>query len=341
MKVLYGVSPIGLGHASRAVAIGAELSSKGVVPLFASGGNAAEFVRSYGFEVEDVVKEPTPHVVSGEMKNASLWYLRYWMGFRGSKRRMEGLMSRTHPDIVVGDEEFTGLELAKERGMRHAMISDELELGFARSWLAKRIESRVERWYRALMAGVDILVMPDDGVDEGNVRHVGPVVRTATKSRAEVCEELSLPQEHKLVLLSLSGAGLGSHLIQPTVAALRAQADVDLVIVGNRGTRAAGERVHDVGFVRDNQNLVAAADLVISTAGKSTIDEAASFGTPIIAIPMRNHAEQERNALALGYSPDDLRRLGDLVRAKLGKKGEPRPSAGARRAAELLLSGLA
>jgi UDP-N-acetylglucosamine--N-acetylmuramyl-(pentapeptide) pyrophosphoryl-undecaprenol N-acetylglucosamine transferase len=336
LKVLYGVSPIGLGHATRAVAVGEELASEGADPLFATGGNAAGFIRSYGFEVEDVVTEPVPHVVHGEMKNASLWYLRYWIGFRRSKKRIGHLMARIRPDLVVGDEEFAGLELAKERGLRHAMISDELELGFARSWLAERIERRAERWYRALAQSVDMLIVPDEGKDEGNVHHVGPIVRNATKSREEVRSELSIPSGQRIVFLSLSGAGLSNHLVEPTIEAVRGAADVTLLIAGNRGKKIEGQRVNDLGVVRDNQNLVAAADLVVSTAGKSTIDEAFNFGTPIIAIPMKNHAEQERNGSALGYRFEDVHRLGELVRSKLGKRMDPRSFDGAKRVAELL-----
>jgi UDP-N-acetylglucosamine--N-acetylmuramyl-(pentapeptide) pyrophosphoryl-undecaprenol N-acetylglucosamine transferase len=77
------------------------------------------------------------------------------------------------------------------------------------------------------------------------------------------------------------------------------------VVSGNRGKKKAGESIYDLGIVPDNQNLVAAADLVVSTAGKSTIDEAAEAGTPMIPVPIRNHSEQERNAAALGLVPGD------------------------------------
>jgi len=77
---------------------------------------------------------------------------------------------------------------------------------------------------------------------------------------------------------------------------------------------------------------------VISAAGKSTIDEAASAGTPIVAIPIRNHAEQERNAAALGYVAGDEDRLGELIRDRIGKRGSPRGYGGAEEASRILLS---
>jgi UDP-N-acetylglucosamine--N-acetylmuramyl-(pentapeptide) pyrophosphoryl-undecaprenol N-acetylglucosamine transferase len=337
LRILYGVSPIGLGHATRAVAVGEQLKGRGVEFLFATGGPAAAFISDYGFDVEEVVTEPVPRVVSGEMKDAALWYLRYWIGYRRSGRKMGELITRERPDLIVGDEEFSGLEIARARGTRHIMITDELELGFAKGWFASRIEARVDNWYKALIRNVDMLVVPEEGVDERNIRHVGPIARRATKSRAATRSELSLSEGRSLILLSLSGAGIGGNLVAPTIEAARRE-DVELVITGNRRERVRGDRIHDLGLVRENQNLIAAADLVISTAGKSTIDEALSFGTPIIAIPTKNHAEQERNALALGYAPSDVGRLTELIPEKLGRRTEPRASDGARKTAELMLT---
>ena len=96
--------------------------------------------------------------------------------------------------------------------------------------------------------------------------------------------------------------------------------------------------MRELGIVRDNQNLVAASDLVISTAGKSTIDESASSGTPIIAIPIRNHAEQERNAAELGFAFGDRDRLEELIPKLLGKRSEPAHYTGAQRTADYLAS---
>ena len=72
--------------------------------------------------------------------------------------------------------------------------------------------------------------------------------------------------------------------------------DVALVVTG-LSVGPSGARVRYLGLERDNQDFVAAADLVISTAGKSTIDEAVSYGSPLIVIPIRHHSEQERNAV--------------------------------------------
>ena len=111
-----------------------------------------------------------------------------------------------------------------------------------------------------------------------------------------------------------------------------------VVITGNRGPKIGEPGVFDNVVVQDNKKLVAAADVVVSTAGKSTIDEAVATGTPIITIPIRHHAEQERNAASLGYSSDDAGRLAVLVEANLGKRSPPRAFSGEKKAADEILS---
>ncbi|MGQ4833822.1 MAG: glycosyltransferase [Candidatus Asgardarchaeia archaeon] len=67
-----------------------------------------------------------------------------------------------------------------------------------------------------------------------------------------------------------------------------------------------------------------ASDLVITTAGKSTIDECLIYGTPVIAIPIKNHFEQERNARRVGNSYSDLEKLDSLILDKI-KAGRRKP----------------
>ena len=330
MPILYGVSPIGLGHASRAVAVGMKLREAGLDLEFATGGPAVPFLRSYGFRVHDIVTEPVPSEREGVMRYPSLWYINYWRGYRSSKSRMFSLMRELKPSLVVGDEEFSSVSLALEQGLKPVLISDELELGFARSVFSRYIERRVIVWYRNLQRDVPHLLIPDFGSDHDNVHFVGSVVRPVTQDRADVLRSLGMEQGCRLILLSASGSGIGDFLLDPTVAAVKSLGDpsAKLVVAGLPG-RPSNERVRFLGLYRDNQNLVAAADLVISTAGKSTIDEAVSFGTPIIALPIKNHFEQEQNAASLGFTYDDKSRLVELLPKFLGKKSAPRNYDGA------------
>lgn len=329
-EILYGVSPIGLGHASRAAAVGLKLRSKGLEPTFATGGKAAGFLASYGFKVRSIVTEPTPSERNGAMVYPSLWYLRYWSGYRSTRSRIEKLIDDLRPGLIVGDEEFSCISAGIERRMEHVMISDELELGFARGLISRYVEKRVSAWYADLQRRSSAILVPDFGEDHGNVRYTTPAVRELTRSREEVRDTLGVAAEQRMILLSASGSGIGRFLVERTIRAISGLGlqDVALIVTGlSGGSTSAGVRY--IGIERDNQDLVGAADLVISTAGKSTIDEAASYGSPIIAVPIRFHSEQERNAAALGFRPVDADDLGQLIPRYLGRRSEPRNYQGA------------
>jgi UDP-N-acetylglucosamine--N-acetylmuramyl-(pentapeptide) pyrophosphoryl-undecaprenol N-acetylglucosamine transferase len=338
-RILYGVSPIGLGHATRSLVLSRELERCGSEVRFYSGGKAAEFIRDGGFEVDDIVEDPVPHVSDGEMSRVALWYVRSWVANRRTVPRTRRVLDAYSPNLVVCDEEFSGIVVAGERGVKRVFVADELALGFARTWLSRKIEGRVDRWYKGLQESVDLMIIPEPGESGGNRTFVGPIVRPTTKSPSEAKSSYGLP-EGGMVLFATSGSGLGRELALRVRDAISTAglAGVSLVVTGNRGPRIDGEAVYDLGVVPDNQNLVAAADLVVSTAGKSTIDEAAAAGTPIIVIPIRHHAEQERNAAALGYTSADASRLPELVREKFGRRQPPKRFNGEVEACRAILS---
>jgi len=339
-KVLYGVSPIGFGHATRSVVIIRRLRQAGVDVRIFSGGKGAEFFRMEGLDVDDIVPDAVPYVDGGVMKRVVLWYLRSWFSLQRAEARTERIFESFKPDLVVCDEEFSGLLVAEKRGVKRVFITDELELGFARTWIARKVEERVYSWYKRLQNAVDLLIVPDFGESSGNRRHVEPIVREVTGSREEALSSYGLPADGKMILFSMSGSGIGDFLLKKALNSFRQAAPpgTSVVVTGNRGPAVSAPSVFDLGVVPDNQNLVAAADLVVSTAGKSLIDEAAATGTPAIVIPIKQHAEQERNAASLGYSFEDMWKLAELIRQKIGKKEAPRSFRGAENASRLILS---
>lgn len=338
-KILFGVSPIGLGHATRDMVIVEELRRQGAEVRLYSGGKAAEFVRRLGHEVDDIVSDPVPSVSKLAMRRVALWYVRSWFAYRRTLRRTIKLFTDYSPDIVVGDEEFTGMEAARRGGKMRVFITDELALGFGRSWLARKVEGRVERWYTNLQSSVDLMIIPDEGENQGNRRFVGPIVRPLSSSCPDLRTKYGLPQD-AMILVCLSGSGIGKELVGKSILAYESapQKGRCLVVTGNRGEKITGEGVFDLGLVPDNHELIACADLVISTAGKSTIDESASAGTPIIAIPIANHAEQVRNASSLGYAHSDIDRLPELIERKIGRREAPKQFIGEKEASRLILS---
>ncbi len=94
--------------------------------------------------------------------------------------------------------------------------------------------------------------------------------------------------------------------------------------------------VKNLGFVDNLHELIFASDLVISLAGKSTIDEAKAYGTPGIFIPIKGHFEQEHNAKTEGFVFEDINRLETLILEKLEQKRNKINTNGARLASEII-----
>src|SRR5207247_10473399 len=99
--------------------------------------------------------------------------------------------------------------------------------------------------------------------------------------------------------------------------------------------------VYTYGFLPNLQDYVLAADLVITTAGKGTVNEALAAGTPVIAIPPEGHAEAERNAAALGYHHGDIHRWKELIPQTLALGRLPPQPTGNDRAIGFLIDFLA
>ena len=76
--------------------------------------------------------------------------------------------------------------------------------------------------------------------------------------------------------------------------------------------------------------------MIVSLAGKSTIDEAKAYGTPGIFIPIKGHFEQEDNAKDEGFSYDDLNSLEKLILEKLNQKRNPEGTDGACQAYKII-----
>ena len=90
-------------------------------------------------------------------------------------------------------------------------------------------------------------------------------------------------------------------------AVKKIQLDIELVLVaGPKIKEEFGNNLRNLGFVENLHEIIFASDLVISLAGKSTIDESVVYGTPGIFIPIKDHFEQEDNAKEMGFNFEDI-----------------------------------
>ena len=319
MGMLFFTSPIGLGHATRDAAIAERLGAGRRGAVFVTGGPAANLLSEYGYAVLDVYRPPPFDVGAGRLRHAALWLGRYMSYHYRCRRIASGIIERYKPNMIVSDEDFASLAVY---GGRKVLITDILESRFT-SGLSGMVERRLNRSMGHIISGCDAVIMPQDGPDRGNVRSVGPIVRRIEETRQSLRDRYHMGR--KTILVTVGGTAAGRFLLdamRPVSAALSGVADT---------VTAAGPALG--GGVRDLHKMIYAADVVVSLAGRSTMDEAAAYGTPGVFIPISGHFEQEANAARAGYGHGDLHRLRDILSEMLERPAARAPLEGAQEGA--------
>ena len=331
LRILYAVSPIGLGHASRSLAIALELKKKGYEIEFLAGGNAVKFLRYHNFKTVDFHTGVPYFKVSdkGELKGVTSWMIRYIRFYKKMKEKARKLLKGMKNDVelVISDEDFAFATVAIESGINTVFVTDLIQTHFGRNFIAREIEKRTNKWFREFYKQCPLIIVPDEeGEAIGNMEFVGPIARRLTQDDSLTRKELGIEKDNVLITATSGGSPIGRFIFE-SVKSFLDNSDDDKFIsifVGESAKNYESKRVKSYNLYPKLQNIISASDIVVTTAGKSTIDECRIYGTRCIAIPIKGHFEQERNALKLGFKHEDIYNLDKLISYYL-KKPKPKP----------------
>jgi UDP-N-acetylglucosamine--N-acetylmuramyl-(pentapeptide) pyrophosphoryl-undecaprenol N-acetylglucosamine transferase len=235
---------------------------------------------------------------------------------------------------VISDEDFASLTVAQKMKIPTILITDVLETHFTKG-LASFIEKKMNKSMQEIIKKCDIVILPENGDDQDNIKKVGPIVRQINFSREALRKKFSF--DKKTIVISIGGTDTGLFLIEKALESIsKINQDVEVVLVSGPAISKKFENVRNLGFVDNLHELIFAADLLISLAGKSTIDEANAYGTPAIFIPIKGHFEQEDNAREEGFVFDDIKRLDVLILEKLEQKRKQVNTNGAKNASNII-----
>lgn len=316
----FAVHSQGLGHASRSVALARGLGERrdDLYFLFLAGSPALDLVVANGFDALTMPPAPDFPAHEGELGPVWRWYRDYARYLRTATRFMRKEGDWAYYRFLISDSELASVREAVRHRVPTALIVNEFARDFAQDPLSGAAERLGNFWFSRLSRRVDLLLVTDSGPDWPNVRRIGPIVRMPGASREKLREDLFFRK--RTILVTAGGTAIGDFLLKAAIAAFRALNldDASMVVVSGPKLKVdPAPGVYTYGFVPNLQDFVAASDLVITTAGKSTVNEALASGTPVIAIPPKGHSEAARNAAALGYTFEDVRRLRDLIPEKL------------------------
>jgi UDP-N-acetylglucosamine--N-acetylmuramyl-(pentapeptide) pyrophosphoryl-undecaprenol N-acetylglucosamine transferase len=342
--IIFFASPIGLGHATRDIAICEELKSltKEKI-LIITGRPAYDIFSKNGYLVDDVYSPEKFDIDSlMQLRSPLRWLFKYFMYYRKCKLIATGFVDKNEESLIVSDEDFASIAVGEKRNRKRVLITDLLETHFVKG-IFSAIESRMNISMQNMLKKCNRVIIPDNGQDVDNISYVGPVVRNLSiTDRALLRKKLGI--EKRTILVSIGGTSAGRYLIERALSAyknLKMKTDLDLLVaLGPSLSKYENNntRYRNIGFVDNLHEYVCASDLVVSLAGRSTIDESLVYGTPGIFIPIKDHFEQEQNAKKLGYSYDDISRLQTLIEEKLelGRTNRADVKNGAKKAAKII-----
>jgi UDP-N-acetylglucosamine--N-acetylmuramyl-(pentapeptide) pyrophosphoryl-undecaprenol N-acetylglucosamine transferase len=331
-KIVFFSSPIGLGHATRDIAIAQYLDK--ISTKFISGEGASKLFSEYGFDTEDVYRPPPFVINDGKLQNPLRWLFKYYSYYKECKTISSKIIEKEKPNLIISDEDFASLIIGQGKKLKTILITDILETRFVNG-IGSLIEKKMNRSMRDITQKCDLVILPENGPNQGNIIRVGPIVRSTFYTRDELRKKFLFNK--KTVVVSIGGTNAGKFLIDKVADVFeKIKLDAELVIVSGPSLKIDNDKIRNLGFVNNLHEIIYAADLIISLAGKSTIDESKHYGTPGIFIPIKGHFEQEENAKKLGFSFDDLIRLESLIPEKINEKRTQVNFDGAQKAANLI-----
>ena len=325
-------SPIGLGHVTRDIAIVNNL--KDISINFITGSGAAKILKKLEYKVNDIYNPPSFSVENGMLNNQTKWLWNYFQYYKNCKKISEKIIKINNSDLIISDEDFASLTVAQNLKIPNILITDVLETKFTKG-IASFIERKMNRSMMDIIKNCDAVIIPEEGDNQDNIKRVGPIVRKINCSREELREKFSF---NKItVVISIGGTDAGLFLIDKAIKAiLKINQNIEIIVVSGPAVNKKFLNVKNLGFVDNLHELIFASDLIISLAGKSTIDEARAYGTPGIFIPIKGHFEQEHNAKIEGFNFESINNLETLILEKLEQKRNKVNTKGATLASEII-----
>ena len=325
-------SPIGLGHVTRDIAIVDNFRDVSV--NFVTGSGAAKILKKLDHKVQDVYNPPSFIVENGKLNNQTKWLWNYYQYYKDCKNISEKILKKNNSQLVISDEDFASLTVAQDLEIPNVLITDVLETKFTKG-IASFIERKMNKSMMKIIKNCDVVIIPEKGDDQDNIKRVGPIVRGINFSREELRNKFSFNKT--TIVISIGGTDAGIFLIDKSIEAIsKINQDIEIVVVTGPSITKKFDNVKNLGFVDNLHELIFASDLIISLAGKSTIDESKAYGTPGIFIPIKNHFEQENNAKMEGFIFEDINRLDKLILKKLEEKRNKINADGAKLSSEII-----
>lgn len=288
-RFLFCVVGVGAGNTTRDLAILRELESMGPCEIHIAAQGKARELLSQHYEVMSL--QDVGYTSGGEFSASSI--IRSNLGFPRrflqNRSRLEEIMRRIRPDVVVADSDFYCLGAARKLGLRLVSInnsavivetlkrSPDMPRGCAFSYhVIEKADYWLQRRYPQRVLCPTVVRNP----------HLPrKFVQIPPMVRPEI-QPLDKPGDEVVVLTGGSGIDTANIDLRGVTLPVR--------MLGTSFTKVP-PGAKDVGFTLDVMEHLRAAKVLVIQGGFSSISEALALRVPTVVLPIENHAEQWAN----------------------------------------------
>lgn len=319
MKVLMMPCGIGIGHTSRSIALAEKLQEKNVEVVFASYGSGYEMLKEQGKYETAKLPDIKFYGANGgfDIKYTVRKSIDVPFIFLKSIYHESKIIKKFRPDVIVADAHYSVPITAKVLGVPCIMVTNELALNFSKLYPEEKtmeyLENGLKRFINYVSMQCTAILIPDiaNFIEippklKEKIIFTGPFLKQGPDkigNKKEIREKLGFKEDEKIVLVTVGGSEFGKKLLN-IICDASEEIDCDKIII------ITGPRI-DPDFIPDSDKIIKKkflenimewmkiSDVIVSLAGHTTTMEIASLGIPSIIVPVENHSEQLKNALAM------------------------------------------
>jgi UDP-N-acetylglucosamine--N-acetylmuramyl-(pentapeptide) pyrophosphoryl-undecaprenol N-acetylglucosamine transferase len=321
MRLLYSCSELGLGHASRTLALGKRLEKRGHELFFFTGGRAFQLLQLEFKNVYPATPVAWYENSHGIITTASLVNIMFPLPvFNSEKSKFEikssSSMETTHryydlrhhlkeikPDIIVSDGDIHALRLADRWHFPSVYITNLIRPTFGFSSFLNPGERFTERYVKSC----NKIIIPDNPppftISEyniGDLDHIG--IKDKVEFVGSFVDTKLVKGSETHVFAPISGPiGTRARLTQMLIPALKelgVESVVSLGVMGEKKTVNLGNcTVHSWLSTQERQEYMQNAKLVVFSGGHITCFETVKYAKPSVCVPTQ--PEQLGNGMKL------------------------------------------
>lgn len=316
MKILITTCGVGIGHASRDLALAKRLEKEGYEISFASYGAGLHYLQKNNYKPYNLPPmnfQQTNGALDIEKSLKKSKDIPFT--FIKSMYKESRIIKKDKPDLIITDSHYSTPITAKFLNVPCFIITNDLTFGFSKNTSVSTIkyfEKSIRKLIVEISKGTHTILIPDIPKSintpielEEKIEFIGPLLHQTPN---EIQSKESLRKKHKInknakvLLVTIGGSEFGKKLIS-NICDISDKISVDKIII------FTGLEIKPSSFKIEKNNTkiiikqftynlvewMKLSDLIITLAGHTTSMELISINKPNIMIPIENHVEQERN----------------------------------------------